>query len=174
MLIFLIGFMGSGKSHCGKTIAAYFQVPFIDLDSTIEEREKSSIPQLFDDKGEKVFREIESSVLRETVNKKIAGPSTLQGVVACGGGTPCFHDNMQFMNQHGLTIWLDPALSTLLARLEKGKAHRPLIAGVSTSELELFIKNKIAERDPFYKQARLHYQGDDCPIDLIENHLTHA
>jgi shikimate kinase len=174
MLIFIIGFMGSGKSHCGKTIAAYFQVPFVDLDSTIEEREKSSIRQLFDTRGETEFRKIESSVLREMVNEKNTDPSIIHGIVACGGGTPCYHENIQFMNQHGLTVWLDPILPVLLARLEKGKAHRPLIAGLSTSELELYIKNKIFERTPFYKQARLHYQGDDCPIDLIKNHLSHA
>ncbi|NBO58387.1 MAG: shikimate kinase [Chitinophagia bacterium] len=138
MLIFLLGFMGSGKSHCGKKIAVHLGVPFIDLDEEIEKAEKKSISNLFAEEGEVEFRKMEASALRAFVKKYSIDKSSVNAVVSCGGGTPCYHDNMDFMNQHGLTVWLNPAIEMLVDRLKKGQDHRPLIAGMSEDELEKF------------------------------------
>jgi shikimate kinase len=174
MLIFLLGFMGSGKTHCGKEIAKHFSVPFLDLDAAIENAEKKTISELFALKGEAHFREIESAALRTLVQKNQSHTKSVDAVVSCGGGTPCFHENMPFMNQHGLTVWINPSVQTLAARLTKEQEHRPLIAGLSANELESFIIHKLRERESFYKQAILRDDSGDCPLVLIEKHLSNA
>jgi shikimate kinase len=171
MLIFLLGFMGSGKSHCGKKIAVHLGVPFIDLDEEIEKAEKKSISNLFAEEGEVEFRKMEASALRAFVKKYSIDKSSVNAVVSCGGGTPCYHDNMDFMNQHGLTVWLNPAIEMLVDRLKKEQDHRPLIAGMSEDELEKFITSKLAERVSFYSKATLHINNSECSIDLIEKKL---
>ena len=172
MLIFLLGFMGSGKSFCGKRIAANFDVPFFDLDHEIESSEKKSIKELFDVKGENVFRQIESAVLIDLVNKNNINSNQVSGVIACGGGTPCYHGNVEFMNQNGLTVWLDPSIETLIKRLKPGKSHRPLIENFSDAELEAFIHSKLSERAMYYGQAKMHYEGNDCPLDQVKTFLN--
>jgi shikimate kinase len=163
--------MGSGKSHCGKKIAVHLGVPFIDLDEEIEKAEKKSISNLFAEEGEVEFRKMEASALRAFVKKYSIDKSSVNAVVSCGGGTPCYHDNMDFMNQHGLTVWLNPAIEMLVDRLKKEQDHRPLIAGMSEDELEKFITSKLAERVSFYSKATLHINNSECSIDLIEKKL---
>lgn len=144
---------------------------FIDLDEEIEKAEKKSISTLFAEDGEIEFRRIESDVLRAIVQKYTLIKEGDGAVVACGGGTPCFHDNMDFMNQHGLTVWLNPSIAVLVDRLKKEQDHRPLIAGLSEYELEKFITFKLNERVEFYNKAMLHIKNSECSTDLIEKKL---
>jgi shikimate kinase len=107
MLFFLIGFMGSGKSHWGKLWAAEYKLGFIDMDEEIEIRERKSVSEIFDSKGEDYFRSVEAGLLRtyEEIGSSI---------IACGGGTPCFHNNLKWMNEHGLTIYLSATPEQIL------------------------------------------------------------
>lgn len=174
MLIFLLGFMGSGKSHCGKKIAAHFDGRFIDLDQEIEQSAHQSISQIFSSLGESTFREMEREALHNVVQMHQTSSNTKHTVVACGGGTPCFHGNMDFMNENGLTVWLNPSVDTLVQRLKKGQLHRPLVAGLDHDGLEGFIKQKMNERSMFYSKAFLIETSDDCPLQLIQKHIEHV
>lgn len=171
MLIFLLGFMGSGKSFCGKTIASAYGVSFYDLDKEIETLHKKSIEELFATEGEFKFRTIESSALKDLVLRTAVSDKGIDAVVSCGGGTPCFHDNMQFMNEKGLTVWLNPPLETIIGRLVSGKSHRPLIKNLKDEELGHYIEHKLKERKVFYEKAKLHYHGNACALEEINNYL---
>lgn len=151
MQIFLIGFMGSGKSFTGHQLARHLGREFIDLDELITLKEGRSVRAIFEQRGENYFRATEASTLRQTLGYPPA-------VIACGGGTPCFNDSMAWMNQNGLTIFLDTDPQVLFQRLTMGKAHRPLIRGMSDQELKQYIQNKLNEREPYYKQASIIYR----------------
>ena len=148
MRIFLIGFMGSGKSHWGKRWAASTGMTFYDLDTLIEEKEQMTIDQLFEKKGEAYFRKVESAMLSTLVDVS-------NGILACGGGTPCFDDNMLRINEMGTSIYLKATplqlLNNLLPEIEK----RPLFKKVNNAEILFFIEQKLAERKTYYEQARL-------------------
>ncbi|MFZ9262279.1 MAG: shikimate kinase [Chitinophagaceae bacterium] len=174
MLIFLIGFMGSGKSFCGKKIAAALNYPFFDLDQEIEAAQKQQVSEIFSQKGEMGFRQIEAEQLRKLINNFSSADPQHNAVIACGGGTPCFHDNMQFMNQHGLTVWISPSLDTLTNRLKLEKDHRPLIANLNDAALKTYIAEKISEREVFYRQAQIIDASGDCPLHTIEKKLYNA
>ncbi len=146
--IFLIGFMGSGKSTLGKHLARLLNRTFIDLDHYIETREKSSITQLFAQHGEDGFRGLERLALASTLSLK-------EVVIATGGGTPCFFNNMEQMNQAGTTLYLQLSPEALVQRLLPGREHRPLIAGKSPEELLPFIGKKLSEREPYYLQSQI-------------------
>ncbi len=155
MRIFLIGFMGSGKSYTGKRLAALFGCPFVDLDQWIEEHEGRPIAEIFKDAGEKYFRALERTLLREVVEHH---PS--QVVISCGGGTPCFFDNMEWMNENGATIFLDTTVEVLVQRLLPGIAKRPLLKNKSTGELRDFVQRKRSERLPIYQKAAITIRQD--------------
>lgn len=148
MLFFLNGFMGSGKSHWGRIWAADYKLGFIDLDEYIEQQEGKSVVDIFDTRGEVYFREREAAALRglEQVRNTI---------VACGGGTPCFGDNMQWMNEKGLTVYLSATPDEILRRLIRGQQQRPLIRKLNQAELLFFIEQKLKEREPFYRQCNI-------------------
>ena len=143
---FLIGFMGSGKSHWGKIWSATTKLPFYDLDHRIEKAFKMTITEIFERKGEEKFREMERYHLRKFSSKK-------KFVLACGGGTPCFSDNMQWMKSEGTVIYLQASPEMIVERLIHETAHRPVIKDVKPTELLTFVKNKLKEREPFYMQA---------------------
>lgn len=147
---------------------------FIDLDEEIEKAEKKSISTVFAEDGEIKFRKIESELLRTIVNKHVLDKNGIGAVVACGGGTPCFHDNMDFMNEHGLTVWLNPPIQVLAERLKKEQDHRPLVAGLTEDQLEKFITVKLSEREAFYNKAILQMNNSECSIDLIEKKLKNG
>ena len=147
MKIFLVGMMGSGKSFCAKKLAKKLKVPVYDLDNLIEITEDMTIAEIFEEEGEAFFRKLEAEVLRWFGEKKTF-------VLATGGGTPCFHKNIEWMNNNGITIWLNEPISTLVERLKPEKEHRPLIKDLSDEELDTFLTNKLAERAPFYSQAK--------------------
>src|SRR3990167_8924111 len=110
MIIYLIGFMGSGKSSCGEKLAQELNIHFTDLDTELEKKTGLSVAELFTQKGEPWFREQEHSLLRQVSERD-------DQVIACGGGTPCFYDNMEFMNSHGITVYLKMSVKGLLERL---------------------------------------------------------
>lgn len=152
MRIFLIGFMGSGKSYTGKRLATALGYDFYDLDALIEAQEGCKIAAIFEEKGEARFRKLEQQTLHRTADWEDV-------VISCGGGTPCFFDNMEWMNARGVTIWLDPAVETMLSRLLRKPHKRPLLAGLDTEAQWMeFIERKLEERRPFYSRAQIVYR----------------
>ncbi len=155
MRIFLLGFMGSGKTYTGSRLALQLEFPFIDLDQYIVEQAGKSIVQIFEEDGEDYFRELERQSLHQMLEHENA-------VIGCGGGTPCFFDNMQWMKQHGKTIYLTLPAGILEKRLLKEKDHRPLIKNLDNDgQLRAYIDSKLAERNPFYHQADIIFNADN-------------
>ncbi|MEP7108404.1 MAG: shikimate kinase [Ferruginibacter sp.] len=126
-IFFLIGFMGSGKTHWGKIWAAENQLSFVDLDEIIESKAKKTIPEIFEKSGEDHFRKLEAKALRTCAGLQ-------NTIVACGGGTPCFFENMQWMNDHGITIYLSCTTAEILHRVLSEPEKRPLIKKINEAE----------------------------------------
>jgi len=148
MRIFLIGFMGAGKSFLGKLWADDNDMPFYDVDTLIEEEERMSISEIFSTFCEAYFREKEAAVLRNTDRFENA-------IIACGGGAPCYFDNMQWMNKNGITVFLNETEEQIYHHIKNDKKSRPLITSQDQNGLQDFIKNKLLERKPFYNQCKL-------------------
>jgi shikimate kinase len=161
MKIFLIGFMGCGKTTFGKKLASALAYNFVDLDHEIEAKVEQSISEYFTAHGEASFRELESSILK-------AGRYPGDSVISTGGGTPCFYDNMDWMNANGLTIYLEMPALALARRLEKGKGKRPLLKDLDEAGLVRFIEGKLAERLPFYSRAKLTVDGINLNAESIK------
>ncbi len=157
MNTYLIGFMGSGKTYWGRIWAEAAQVPFCDLDELIEAKEKMTIDAIFEKKGEAYFRKIESELLRSTL-------SSDNSIIACGGGTPCFDSNIQWMNQNGTTIYLEASPKKLFDIILPEVDKRPLLKKVNRAEMLFFIEQKLTERLPFYQLA-----NHTWPIDSLNN-----
>ncbi|HPD59101.1 MAG TPA: shikimate kinase [Paludibacteraceae bacterium] len=153
--IFLIGYMGAGKTTIGEQLAERLGYKFLDMDHVIEEKMQQSVSQIFSEKGEEEFRRLERECLEEI--------STEQNVVvATGGGAPCFYDNMERMNAYGLTVYLCLSPEQLQERLELShKNKRPLLAQREGKELLDFIRQNLSEREPFYRKAALVVSGTD-------------
>jgi shikimate kinase len=164
MRVFLIGFMGSGKTTFGKKLASSLGYPFFDLDHVIEALVGQSIPEYFTAHGEESFRKLEKQTLQE-------GAYPDDCVVSCGGGSPCFFDNMDWMNQNGLTVYLDMPAAALAKRLEKGKHKRPLLKDLDEAGLLRFIETKLAEREVFYSKARLIVSGIDINPEAVKGKI---
>ena len=162
MRIFLIGFMGCGKTTLGKKLAKQLNYNFIDFDSYIEKTTNKTITEIFENKGEKTFRIVEKESLMEVCKKDNL-------VIATGGGTPCFFDNMQKILDNGKAIYLKMEIEDLLERLETEKSQRPLIENKSAKELENFIRNKLSEREYFYKKSNYILQGKSICEKEIQN-----
>jgi shikimate kinase len=159
--IFLVGYMGSGKTTFGKKLANKLGRTFVDLDKLIESNEGKTIPQIFADKGEADFRELEKQTLLVTINMKNV-------VIATGGGTPCFFDNMETMNSSGITLYLKLSVAGLFNRLKNAKTERPLIKNLTEEELKAFIALNLAKREPFYIQAKHIIAGENIyPEDVL-------
>lgn len=154
--------MGCGKSTLGSLLAPTLNLTFIDLDSFLEEKYFRTIPQIFEQEGEAGFRRKEQKVLLEV--------STFDDViVATGGGTPCFFNNMEVMNSTGFCIFLDVDTASLVNRLIHAKIERPIIMGKSPEELHFFIDEMMLKRRPFYEKARYIIKGDEIkPEQVIE------
>ncbi|MBC7934896.1 MAG: shikimate kinase [Rhizobacter sp.] len=159
--IFLVGFMGSGKTHWGRQWAGYLHRKFIDLDQLIESIEQLQVGQIFEKNGETWFREKEAITLRSVIDENNI-------LVACGGGTPCFHDNMDFMNETGFTIFLDAAPKFLLANIMRDSFERPLLKNMSEAEMLFFIEKKLVERNVFYSQAKLTMNAEELNEESIK------
>lgn len=160
--IFLIGFMGSGKSTIGALLAERLGLPFIDSDKEIEKKTGKSINAIFSADGEAAFREMEMEFLKELESRK---PS----VVAVGGGLPSIEGSLELMHQIGIVIYLNTSLLTLLQRLRAEKEQRPLLKDLSDSDFHPFIEDLLSRRVQFYKQAKLIMPNErNTPNELVE------
>jgi shikimate kinase len=146
--IFLIGFMGSGKTHWGKIWSEKTGLKFYDLDKVIEDDFKLSITEIFEKKGEEKFRESERFHLHEFGNKG-------NFILACGGGTPCFYDNISWMKSEGKVLYLKAKPEFIVNHVTEETDKRPVIKEITSAQLPYFIKNKLEEREPFYAQANI-------------------
>ncbi|SEA29979.1 shikimate kinase [Porphyromonadaceae bacterium NLAE-zl-C104] len=162
--IFIVGYMGSGKTTVGKRLAKSLSLSFVDLDAYIENKYRKTVPALFAEKGEEGFRRIESQALEEVAEFEDV-------VISTGGGTPCFFNNMEVMNRAGTTIYLEVHPEDLAGHLLASKTVRPLIAGKSKEELIPFITEHLAHRECYYKKAQIVYPINRM-ITKEEIHLT--
>ena len=165
MIYFLIGFMGSGKTHWGKIWAAKHRIAFIDLDEAVETAERKTVAEIFETKGEAYFRELEAQTLRRF---------TFLGntIIACGGGTPCFNDNMEWMNKRGTTVYITCTPEEILRRLQNTeRKKRPLLNKLNQAELLFFIEQKLKERQPFYTQAKVVLANSKITENSFANHI---
>jgi shikimate kinase len=156
--------MGSGKSTVGKKLADLLDYQFIDLDEYIGKMAGMTVSSIFSSKGEKAFRELEREALVQI--DRLA-----EAVIATGGGAPCFSDNMEFMNQSGKTIYLRMPVITLVERLQHEKEDRPLIRGKNDEELDRYVRNKLEEREAYYRKAQIIIDGDPLDLDRLLTHL---
>lgn len=164
MKIFLVGFMGCGKSTKAKQLANKLDCPVIDLDAAIVEQEGKTIAEYFEANGEAAFRALESKTL-----KTFDYPETC--VVATGGGLPCFFDNMDWMNANGKTIYLQMTPPQLVSRLHN-REKRPLLKGMDDEQLLAFIEKKLEERNPFYTKAQIVINAFDLDAEILEERLN--
>jgi shikimate kinase len=154
--VFLIGYMGCGKTTLGEVLARQMGVPYVDLDQYIERQQQLTIVELFAREGERRFREIEAAALREV--------AAMSGViVGCGGGTPCHGDNMSLMNEKGITVWLVTSPERITARLllPEHKAMRPKIADLPDDAVYPLVVRELEARAPFYNQAQIQFDSTD-------------
>jgi shikimate kinase len=159
-LIYIIGFMGSGKTTAGKKLASLLGWSFIDLDKKVEENEGKSIAEIFSENGEKYFRIAESRMLKKLDTAK-------DTVISTGGGTPCYTDNMNIMLESGLTIYLRLTPLQLRSRLSGSKGDRPLIKDMDQGKLLSFISEKLPTRENFYNRSAIIVDGLDLDINSL-------
>lgn len=160
MKIFLIGFMGCGKTTLGKKFAVKQGFELLDLDHEIERVSGDTVANYFSANGEEAFRKLESETLKNY-------PYAENCIIATGGGTPCFFDNMDWMNANGTTVYIELSPVALAKRLEKGMAKRPLLRGLTPEGVVGFITNKLTERGPYYHQAKITLGGFGLNPDVI-------
>lgn len=163
--IFLVGYMGAGKTTIGRLLAPAIERNFIDLDDLIEARTGKAIPVIFETQGEQVFRQEEQSALQSLEGKKNL-------VIATGGGCPAHYTNMHWMKSHGLTIYLRCHPGCLFHRIAPEKKRRPLIAGLDDVEIMEYILESLRKRLPYYTQATITVNGENSPQKVIEDILS--
>lgn len=163
MPLYIIGFMGSGKTTAGKKLANKLGYLFIDMDAYLEKKYLQSIPELFEDKGEDIFRKLERQCLDELSNLD-------EVVVSTGGGAPCFFDNMALMKETGKTIYLSAPPAVLVNRLENAKTERPVLkAADHNDDLKQFIQEKLSERETYYQQADIEVDATNLKVkDILD------
>ena len=154
--IIIIGYMGAGKTTVGRALAKDLGLEFYDLDWYIENRMRKTVKELFDERGEEGFRKIEHSLLHEVAEFENV-------VLSCGGGTPCFFDNMDYMNQQGDTVYLKATPEVLYGHLKMGKTVRPLLLNKTSEEVQTFVREQLRQREPYYSKAK--YTLDVCLMD---------
>jgi shikimate kinase len=164
MKIFLIGFMGSGKTTLGRKLAFKMGYEFIDLDHKLEQQVELSIAEYFSFFGEDAFRKLESEVLKKTVYSENV-------VISTGGGLPCYFDNMDWMKANGKTVYIKLSPKTLADRLETGKEERPLLQDKHGDDLVFFIEQKLAEREKYYSKANIVADGLSLTAERLEQIL---
>lgn len=154
--VFLLGYMGCGKTTLGEVLARQMGVPYIDLDDYVEQRQGMTVTGIFATLGEDRFRQLETAALRDV--------SAMNDVIiGCGGGTPCHGDNMALMNQSGITVWLTTSPERITARLllPEQKSKRPKVAHLSDEAVLPLVERELQARTPFYSQARLQFDSTD-------------
>lgn len=161
-LLFLVGYMGCGKSTLGRRLARRLEVPFVDTDAMVEAREGASVSDLFRYEGEQRFREMEREVLEQAISEHESA------VISTGGGLPVWHDNMERMNAAGRTIYLRRTAENIAGRLSPyGRRKRPRLRGLDDEQLVIFMRRDIASRDPFYGRAKLVIECDPLSDEEI-------
>ncbi|MES2616591.1 MAG: shikimate kinase [Bacteroidota bacterium] len=153
MKIYIIGMPGSGKTYLGRQLAQSLKLQFIDLDEWIEKKEKRLIRTIIQEKGEPYFRTVEREVLHMTADKN-------NFIISCGGGTPVFFDNMEWMKNEGIVIWLNTPLEIISERISKNITRRPLFMGLSKDEISEKLNEIYKIRFPFYKKANFFIEGN--------------
>lgn len=165
-MLFLLGFMGSGKSYWGRRLADHLGWALTDLDAAIEVGEGATVADLFAERGEAAFRELERHYLHQLAD------ADSHTVVSTGGGTPCFFDNLQWMQQHGRTVYLATSVPVLAERLWSERTHRPLLANVSALDFQDFIEKRLEARRVWYEQADEILHAESTTGDVFLGHLT--
>jgi len=162
--IFLIGYMGAGKTTLGRPLAQVMKLEFIDLDNFIEARYRKTVKEIFAEMGEEGFRKIEHRSLEEVSEYENV-------VIALGGGTPCFMDNMDIVKKAGVSVYLKPTEEVLLDRLIKGKHKRPLLANKNDDEILQVIREQLAWREPYYLRADIVFEAShlENKADIIHS-----
>ena len=145
--IIIIGYMGSGKTTVGHALSQELGLPFYDLDWYIETRMHRTVKQIFDEKGEEGFRKIEHNLLHEVAEFEDV-------IISCGGGKPCFFDNIDYINRQGETVYLKCTTDVLYKHLKMGKTVRPLLLNKTPDEVKTFIEAQLKQREPFYAKAK--------------------
>jgi shikimate kinase len=168
MRIFLIGFMGSGKTHWGRLLSEKLGIRFFDLDEQVAEHAGKSLPELFVSQGEEIFRLMEKDVLH------IITESHESFVMACGGGTPCYFNNIEYMNKSGTTVWINVPLDSLFKRLLLEKEKRPLITALTDEQLKGFIIKKFSDRRIYYEQAKTTIDDEPVQLEKLIEKIFHA
>ncbi|MBS1512442.1 MAG: shikimate kinase [Bacteroidetes bacterium] len=166
MKLFLIGFMGAGKTYWGRQWAATSGLPFADLDEVIETAENKSVAAIFEQNGEAYFRAKETETLQQLVQQENI-------IIACGGGTPCFNNNMAWMNAHGITVYLSATPEEIFERVIAEQQKRPLLHHHTPESLQKFIEQKLEERLPVYSKARFTFATNELSTQTILYLLTH-
>ena len=164
MVLFLVGFMGSGKSSVGRRIAAALGYDFVDTDKVIEESTGVTISEIFAYEGEEGFRSRERELLESL-------PASGNVIVATGGGMPCVGDNLELMQQRGKVIYFKLSPERLVARLGRGRARRPKIAGMNDEELLAYISTLLPQREVWYERADVVIDCNGANDDYLINHL---
>ena len=165
--IFLIGFMGSGKSTLGAQLARHLGYQFVDMDQLIEETAEMSIPEIFNEHGEEVFRKWEHDILQELCHRE-------KLVISTGGGAPCHSGTMDHMNAHGTTVYLKLSPEALLSRLINSRTERPLIKGKSEPELLDFINSLLETREEYYLRATHIVDGLNMKTEELARKISNS
>lgn len=160
--------MGSGKTHWGKLLSEKLGILFFDLDEQVAEHTGKSIPEIFASEGEEQFRLIEKDILH------IITESHESLVMSCGGGTPCYFNNIDYMKMAGTVVWINTPLETLYKRLVGEKQHRPLIKNLSDDQLNSFIQKKFSDRRIYYEQANVSVEEEPVQLDKLIEIIFHA
>jgi shikimate kinase len=168
MRVFLIGFMGSGKTHWARLLSQKLNIPFFDLDEQVVSQESKPINEIFAEKGEEYFRQLEKETLH------IITESHESFVMATGGGTPCYFNNIEYMNQSGTTVWINTPLDTLYTRLIKQRSARPLLKDLADDQVKGFIIKKFSDRKIYYEQADVVVDEEPVQLDSLIEKIFHA
>ncbi|TCZ74431.1 shikimate kinase [Flaviaesturariibacter aridisoli] len=166
--LFLVGFMGCGKSYWGRQLGPALGVPFIDLDERIEEHAGKSINEIFAEEGEEYFRQLEKETLH------LLTESHSEFVMATGGGTPCFYKNIDYMKEKGRTLWINCSVECLHARLLTERDRRPLVRDLGEEQLRAYIFRKFGDRRIFYQQADITVETDSLKLAHLLDKIAHA
>jgi shikimate kinase len=168
MKIFLIGFMGCGKTHWGKLLSAKLSMPFFDLDEKIAEHEGKSIADIFKQHGEEYFRLLEKDILH------LLSESHESFVMATGGGTPCFYNNIDYLKKQGTVVWINCSTDCLYQRLVKEKSVRPLISNIPDDQLKTYIVKKYSGRKIYYQQANVILPEEIISLENMVSKIFHS
>lgn len=166
MRVFLVGFMGAGKSVIGRRLAKSLDLSFYDLDEEIESRYKMSVSSIFQKYDEACFRKLETSVLESFSDKD-------NFVLSCGGGTPCFGNNMELLNSLGTTIYIKLSAEELAGRIANSFHKRPLTEGKSETELAGYVEATLKSREPFYEKSKITIDGSNSDKDELVEKMVH-